>query len=318
MIACFLTKYTFRRLLSMHYNRNHKDRIFCMIFGYEKYKSNLLDLYNALNDTNYTNLDDLEITTMENALFMNMKNDVSCIIANNIALFEHQSTWSPNMPLRGFMYFSDLFNKYVSNYQLKLYGEKLIKLPTPQYYVLYNGRKNIPDRQILKLSDAFIVPPRDGIFEWTATILNINYGHNEKLLSACKPLREYAIFISTIQAYKQNFADKNTAIENAIDDCVAKNILRDFLLERKAEAMHTLLTEYDEEEAMEYFKQCAYENGEKALLISLICKKIAKGKSVEQIADDLEENVSKIQEIYDIAIEFGPDYNVEKIMEKLG
>ena len=289
-----------------------------MIFGYEKYKSNLLDLYNALNDTNYTNLDDLEITTMENALFMNMKNDVSCIIANNIALFEHQSTWSPNMPLRGFMYFSDLFNKYVSNYQLKLYGEKLIKLPTPQYYVLYNGRKNIPDRQILKLSDAFIVPPRDGIFEWTATILNINYGHNEKLLSACKPLREYAIFISTIQAYKQNFADKNTAIENAIDDCVAKNILRDFLLERKAEAMHTLLTEYDEEEAMEYFKQCAYENGEKALLISLICKKIAKGKSVEQIADDLEENVSKIQEIYDIAIEFGPDYNVEKIMEKLG
>ncbi len=302
----------------MHYNRNHKDRIFCMIFGYEKYKSNLLDLYNALNDTNYTNLDDLEITTMENALFMNMKNDVSCIIANNIALFEHQSTWSPNMPLRGFMYFSDLFNKYVSNYQLKLYGEKLIKLPTPQYYVLYNGRKNIPDRQILKLSDAFIVPPRDGIFEWTATILNINYGHNEKLLSACKPLREYAIFISTIQAYKQNFADKNTAIENAIDDCVAKNILRDFLLERKAEAMHTLLTEYDEEEAMEYFKQCAYENGEKALLISLICKKIAKGKSVEQIADDLEENVSKIQEIYDIAIEFGPDYNVEKIMEKLG
>lgn len=318
MIACFLTKYTFRRLLSMHYNRNHKDRIFCMIFGYEKYKSNLLDLYNALNDTNYTNLDDLEITTMENALFMSMKNDVSCIIANNIALFEHQSTWSPNMPLRGFMYFSDLFNKYVSNYQLKLYGEKLIKLPTPQYYVLYNGRKNIPDRQILKLSDAFIVSPRDGIFEWTATILNINYGHNEKLLSACKPLREYAIFISTIQAYKQKFADKNTAIENAIDDCVAKNILRDFLLERKAEAMHTLLTEYDEEEAMEYFKQCAYENGEKALLISLICKKIAKGKSVEQIADDLEENVSKIQEIYDIAIEFGPDYNVEKIMEKLG
>ena len=116
----------------MHYNEKHKDRIFCMIFGYEKYKSNLLDLYNALNDTNYTNLDDLEITTMENALYMSMKNDVSCIIANNMELFEHQSTWNPNMPLRGFMYFSDLFNKYVSRYRLGLYDDKLLKIPTPQ------------------------------------------------------------------------------------------------------------------------------------------------------------------------------------------
>ena len=65
----------------MNFNRQHKDRIFCMIFGYEKYKGNLLDLYNALNETNYTNLEDLEITTMENAVYMSMKNDVSCIIA---------------------------------------------------------------------------------------------------------------------------------------------------------------------------------------------------------------------------------------------
>lgn len=309
----------------MHYNEKHKDRIFCMIFGYEKYKSNLLDLYNALNDTNYTNLDDLEITTMENALYMSMKNDVSCIIANNMALFEHQSTWNPNMPLRGFMYFSDLFNKYVSRYRLGLYDDKLLKIPTPQYYVLYNGKKEIPDRQILKLSDAFIVPPKEGTFEWTATVLNINYGHNEKLLSACKPLREYAIFISTIKEYKQKFNDKNMAIEKAIDDCINQNILRDFLLERKAEAMHTLLTEYDEEAVMEGFRQRAYEEGEadglekgeNQHLISQICKKMSKGKVVEQIANELEEDVSRIQRIYDVAIEFGPDYNVEKIMKKM-
>ena len=318
----------------MHYNEKHKDRIFCMIFGYEKYKSNLLDLYNALNDTNYTNLDDLEITTMENALYMSMKNDVSCIIANNMALFEHQSTWNPNMPLRGFMYFSDLFNKYVSRYRLGLYDDKLLKIPTPQYYVLYNGKKKIPDRQILKLSDAFIVPPKEGTFEWTATVLNINYGHNEKLLSACKPLREYAIFISTIKKYRQKFNDKNMAIEKAIDDCINQNILRDFLLERKAEAMHTLLTEYDEEAVMEGFRQRAYEEGEadglekgQAIglekgenqhLISQICKKMSKGKVVEQIANELEEDVSTIRKIYDIAIGLEPDYDIEKIMEKLG
>ena len=310
----------------MHYNEKHKDRIFCMIFGYEKYKSNLLDLYNALNNTNYTNLDDLEITTMENALYMSMKNDVSCIIANNMALFEHQSTWNPNMPLRGFMYFSDLFNKYVSRYRLGLYDDKLLKIPTPQYYVLYNGKKKIPDRQILKLSNAFIVPPKEGTFEWTATVLNINYGHNEKLLSACKPLREYAIFISTIKEYKQKFNDKNMSIEKAIDDCINQNILRDFLLERKAEAMHTLLTEYDEEAVMEGFRQRAYEEGEadglekgeNQHLISQICKKMSKGKVVEQIADELEEDVSTIRKIYDIAIGLEPDYDIEKIMEKLG
>ena len=303
----------------MNFNRQHKDRIFCM---YEKYKGNLLDLYNALNETNYTNLDDLEITTMENAVYMSMKNDVSCIIANNMALFEQQSTWNPNMPLRGFMYFSDLFNKYVSKYHFRLYDDKFIKIPTPQYYVLYNGSRKVPDKQILKLSDAFVAPPKDGIFEWTATVLNINPGYNEKLLSACKPLKEYAILIETIKEYRQKYDDKNVAIEKAIEECINCNVLKDFLLERKAEAMHTLLTEYDEEEAMEYFKQRAYEDGivkgELQLIVSNICKKMIKNKSIEQIADELEEDVSKIQKIYDIAKEFAPDYNVEKIMAKLG
>ena len=153
------------------------------------------------------------------------------------------------------------------------------------------------------------------------TVLNINYGHNEKLLSACKPLREYAIFISTIKEYKQKFNDKNMAIEKAIDDCINQNILRDFLLERKAEAMHTLLTEYDEEAVMEGFRQRAYEEGEAAglekHLISQICKKMSKGKPAKQIADELEEDVLTIQKIYDVAIDFGPDYDIEKIMDKL-
>ena len=176
----------------MKYNRNHKDRVFCMVFGYEKYKGNLLSLYNALNDTCYTNLDDLEITTMDNALYMSMKNDVSCIISNNLALFEQQSTWNPNMPLRGFMYFADLYNKYISTGSLGIYRDKLVKLPTPQYYVFYNGDRDMPDKQLLKLSDAFIEPPREGCFEWTATILNINYGHNKNY---CLTVKHYRIMV---------------------------------------------------------------------------------------------------------------------------
>lgn len=293
-----------------------------MVFGYEKYKGNLLSLYNALNDTCYTNLDDLEITTMDNALYMSMKNDVSCIISNNLALFEQQSTWNPNMPLRGFMYFADLYNKYISTGSLGIYRDKLVKLPTPQYYVFYNGDRDMPDKQLLKLSDAFIEPPREGCFEWTATILNINYGHNKKLLSNCKTLSDYGILIKTINDYKQKYNEINAAIENAIDYCIEHDVLKDFLLERKTEAMHTLLTEYDEKKTMEYLRQDAYDDGvtegEMKLMVSLICKKLSKGKSVNQIADDLEEDVSKIKEIYDVAKDFAPEYDVKKILEKLG
>ena len=293
-----------------------------MVFGYEKYKGNLLSLYNALNDTCYTNLDDLEITTMDNALYMSMKNDVSCIISNNLALFEQQSTWNPNMPLRGFMYFADLYNKYISTGSLGIYRDKLVKLPTPQYYVFYNGDRDMPDKQLLKLSDAFIEPPREGCFEWTATILNINYGHNKKLLSNCKTLSDYGILIKTINDYKQKYNEINAAIENAIDYCIEHDVLKDFLLERKTEAMHTLLTEYDEKKTMEYLRQDAYDDGvtegEMKLMVSLICKKLSKGKSVNQIADDLEEDVSKIKEIYDVAKDFAPEYDIKKILEKLG
>ena len=293
-----------------------------MVFGYEKYKGNLLSLYNALNDTCYTNLDDLEITTMDNALYMSMKNDVSCIISNNLALFEQQSTWNPNMPLRGFMYFADLYNKYISTGSFGIYRDKLVKLPTPQYYVFYNGDRDMPDKQLLKLSDAFIEPPREGCFEWTATILNINYGHNKKLLSNCKTLSDYGILIKTINDYKQKYNDINAAIENVIDYCIEHDVLKDFLLERKTEAMHTLLTEYDEKKTMEYLRQDAYDDGvtegEMKLMVSLICKKLSKGKSFNQIADELEEDVSKIKEIYDVAKDFAPEYDVKKILEKLG
>ena len=134
-------------------NREYKDRIFCMIFGYEKYKKNLLDLFNALNGTNYTREEDLEINTLDNAIYMSMRNDVSCIIDSNMALFEQQSTWNPNMPLRGFLYCGSLYNKYIKQHKLDIYNRKLIKLPTPQYYVLYNGTEKKDEVIELKLSD---------------------------------------------------------------------------------------------------------------------------------------------------------------------
>ena len=293
-----------------------------MLFGYTKYKKNLLELFNALNGTNYEDENELEINTIEDTIYMGMKNDVSCIIQSNMAMYEQQSTWNPNMPLRGILYSARLFSKYIKANKLNIYSEKLIKIPTPQYYVLYNGKRKIKDKVILRLSDAFSALKNEGQFEWTATVLNINKGHNEELLSKCQILKEYVILIDRINENQKKYDSVEEAVENAVSYCIKNNILQDFLTEHKAEVIMSLLTEYDEEEAMEYFKQRAYEDGivkgELQLIVSNICKKMIKNKSIEQIADELEEDVSKIQKIYDIAKEFAPDYNVEKIMAKLG
>ena len=79
--------------------RDYKDTLFRYIFKGEDDRSKrwLLSLYNALNDSNYTNIDDLEITTIQNALFLTMKDDLSFLIDGEMSLFEHQSTVNPNM-----------------------------------------------------------------------------------------------------------------------------------------------------------------------------------------------------------------------------
>ena len=242
-------------------NRKHKDRLFRKIFGYEKYRGNLLSLYNALNDTNYTNPDDMELTTIDNVIYMGMKNDVSCIIDSRMHLYEQQSSFNPNMPLRGLLYFGKLYNKYIKKNRLNIYGSHLIKIPTPQYYVFYNGIQNYPDRKVLKLSDAFQKKQTVGDFEWTAIMLNINYGKNNKLMEQCQILREYAILIDTIRRYQKMYDDTEEAVTRAVDECIEKSILVDFLLEHKSEVIDMCLTEYNEEETMKMFKEEAREEG---------------------------------------------------------
>lgn len=300
-----------------------------MLFGYPKYKKNLLELFNALNGTNYEDENELEINTIEDTIYMGMKNDVSCIIQSNMAMYEQQSTWNPNMPLRGILYSARLFSKYIKANKLNIYSEKLIKIPTPQYYVFYNGKKKIGDKVILKLSDAFSAPQNEGQFEWTATVLNINKGHNEELLSKCQILKEYVILIDRINENQKKYDSVEEAVENAVSYCIKNNILQDFLTEHKAEVIMSLLTEYDEEETMGYVRRDAYRDGEKAgieqglkqgemlMLISMVNKKMQKGKSIEEIAEDLEEDRETIEKIVKIIEENGHDINAEKVYEMI-
>lgn len=242
-------------------NTKHKDRLFRKLFGDEKNKENLLSLYNALNDTHYNNVDDLTITTIDDVIYLGMKNDVSCAIDNRMALYEHQSSFNPNMPLRGFMYFGKLYNKEIKQKGYNIYGSKLIKIPTPQYYVFYNGTEDYPDRTVLRLSDAFQIQQEENDFEWTAIMLNINYGKNKILMDRCQILKEYAILVSKIRKYQKIYTNLEIAITTAIDECIEENILKNFLLEHKSEVIDMCLTEYNEEEVMEMFRKESYEDG---------------------------------------------------------
>ena len=283
---------------NIHGNRKHKDSLFRKVF---RKKSDLLVLYNAINGTNYNNEDDLEINTLDNALYMTVKNDVSCIVGCTMNLYEHQSSYNPNMPLRGLIYFATLYNTYTDQRKLNLFSSTLQKIPTPQFVVFYNGLQNEPDRQVLKLSDAF--QTKGGCLECEAVMLNINYGHNRELMEKCRPLEEYAIFIATVREYAlDKKRSLGTAITLAIDVCIEKGILLDILTAERTEVFMYILESFDKELYERDLKQNAYDEGmqtgikvgENQKLVSLIKTKLEKGKSVEQIADELEESLEII------------------------
>ena len=241
-------------------NRNYKDRVFRMLFGPE-YKENLLSLYNALNETHYENVDDLTVTTLDDAIFMGMKNDVSCIIDQHAALFEHQSTWNLNMPLRGLFYIVRIYEGLVRQMDRDIYGRRLVKLPTPQYYVFYNGIEERPNRQTLRLSDAFEHPVEPNTYEWTANVININQGCNEKLLKDCQTLGQYSEFIAMVRENYSEYNDLEKAAMTAVEDCIKQGILVDFLKKNKAEVTMSILSEFDVEKFKRTMRAEGYEDG---------------------------------------------------------
>ena len=222
----------------------HKDRLFQRVFAD---KRDLLDLYNAVNHTSYTNPDELEITTLEDVIYMSMKNDMSFIISSTLNLYEHQSTFNPNMPVRGLMYFSRLYEGYIKQNDLDIYGRSLVRLPTPQFIIFYNGRDEYHDEMILRLSDAFTPKlSTEPVLECRATMLNINYGHNSTLLNSCKRLHDYSYFIAKVKKYIDSKCTMQDAIGRAIDDCIKDDVLADILVKCKSEVTNMLLTEFDE------------------------------------------------------------------------
>lgn len=246
-----------------HINDKYKDSLFRRVFGAEDKRSARwrLELYNALSGRNHTNPDDLEITTLENVIYIKIKNDVSFLVDSQMNLWEHQSTLNPNMPLRGLFYFAVLYHRHLVNIDEALFTTKLVKIPAPQYVVFYNGNDEAEDVSKLRLSDAFIDFESQGDFEWTATMININKNHNERLHKSCKALYDYCSFIDRIKNNIKTGMEKEAAIDEAIDWAIQQNLLEGFIKEQRAEVRMNLLTEFDQEQYDRIRRREGYEEG---------------------------------------------------------
>lgn len=229
--------------------RTYKARLFEMIF---RQKEELLELYNALNGTSYDDPEQLEINTLENAIYMSMHNDLSFIIDSRLALYEHQSTYSPNLPLRYLMYVTELYSSITKD--ASLYGSAKIPIPTPNFLIFYNGTEERPDLETIRLSDLYTVQQEEYSLELKATLLNINPGHNRQLLSTCKTLRDYSEYTHRVRTYAKDMSLAD-AVERAITECIRDDILADFLRKYRAEAKRVSIYEYDEEKHMQIVKE---------------------------------------------------------------
>lgn len=303
-------------------NRQYKARLFEMIFSQKK---ELLELYNAVSGSNYTDPDKLEINTLENAIYMAMRNDVSFVIDFRLSLYEHQSTFNPNIPLRLLMYIADLYSKITHG--KNLYGETAVPIPTPNFIVFYNGKDEYPDRMTLKLSDMYQVKQDEAELGLKVTMLNINRGRNKDLMASCKTLADYAEYTARVREYTRSMP-LDEAVERAITECISEGILSEFLTAFRAEAKSVSIYEYNEEEHMRMEREEHYAKGkadgraegkkeERArIFVKSVCKKIRKGNTVAEIADMLEMDTETVQRIYDTAAGYFPDYDEDKILKK--
>ena len=309
-----------------------KDNVFCMLY---RDKRNLLELYNALNNSAYTNVDDLQVTTLNGGSYMKYKNDASFLLCMSLYMFEQQSSKNPNMPLRFLHYVSDVFRELFSNSML--HRRSMIKIPVPHFVTFYNGLEIwIEDEDEIRLSHMYEIPTDNPELELKVRVININ--KDVHILNKCKTLRDYMTFVNKVR-FKMGVQgdDVRIAVTEAMDECIDEDILVDFFEKHREEVVEVSIYDYDEEEvrrvlaeeyAQEYALKVAKEVSEKAFaegeqsgrqlnLINQVIKKVKKSKTLETIASELEEEEADIKPIYDAVVSSAPDYDINVIKDRL-
>lgn len=286
-------------------NKEYKSDVFSMLL---QDKKRAMEIYNAINGTDYDDPELVEMTTLDDKSFsLTVRNDASFILDANLSLYEHQSTYCPNMPLRDLLYFASIIQKQIKAQKRDIYGGRILKIPVPHFVVFYNGKEDAPDQYDLRLSDAFEKETEDPEIELVCHVYNINSGKNTPLLSKCQTLREYMYFVDMVRKNNEISGNLEDAIEKAINQCMEENVLRDFLAQHREEVIHVMTLDYTFERRLEMQRAEAIEDGERIgkeigkeeKLSEQIRKKIQKGKPLDQIADELEEVPETIRPLYE-------------------
>ena len=278
-------------VLLMSANREYKDSVFSL---YLSDPQRLIDVYNAVAKTDYPPDTPVEINTLTDVLYKNQINDLSFVLDGQVVvLIEHQSTINENMALRLFLYSARVYEKITK--QKPLYKRKRVKIPVPQFIVLYNGNEPFPEYMEQKLSDNYIVEQENPQLELKVNIYNINYEMNAEIVQRSKSLSQYSRFIGKI---KENLADGLTleeSIQQAIEYGITHDIMREFLETNGTEVANMLLSGWNMDEALTVSKEEGYEDGfedgfaggEKCERENNICKLSSK-LSPEEIAETLQ------------------------------
>jgi predicted transposase YdaD len=298
-------------------NREIKNSVFVDLFYEdESAEANEIALFNAIHDQPLPDGTKIRKFRVDNTIYMNFQNDISFDAGGKVIVFgEHQSTINENMPLRSLLYIGRAYERIVP--PRSRYKKKLVPLPTPEFYTFYNGKEKWQKEQELRLSDAYIVKENEPSLELKVKVINIRPEEHHEILEKCQVLKEYSQFMDTVQSYQLSGADE--PYKKAIKECIEKGILADYLRRKGGEVINMLLDEYDYETDIEVQREEAYQIGEQAGLnkgreegrkegrkegtlqkiCSLIQKKLEKGKTISEIADDLEdteENISHLIE----------------------
>ena len=228
---------------------NHKvrDTLFCRYIGSG---DNLLEVFNAIKGTRYTDSSQIMINTLEGSFYSGLKNDISFMLDTLIMmLIEHQTTLNPNMPLRLLSYVDELLRRYMEPEKRKIYSTELIRLPAPEFYVFYDGDDTSFECKRLRLSDAF--KAHSGKLELIVAVYNLATGKNEELKKLCRPLNEYSIFSNHYKILRKQGMNIDEAVSDTIRYCIDNNVMKDYLQHNEREVIDMFGFEWNEKEERE-------------------------------------------------------------------
>ena len=318
----------------MKENREYKSDVFSMLM---ENKSYALEVYNALNHSDYRNPEEVEIIRLERGISLSIRNDASFLIDMNMSFYEHQSTYNPNMPLRSAIYYVNALEDWLRRKNLDLFSRKRIQIPTPHFVVFYNGTEKRPEYEEMRLSEAFCHKTDEPGIEVRCRVYNINPDNNRPLKERSAVLEGYTYFVEKVRTYQKGNMSLEEAVDRAIEDCIENHVLEDFVRDRKDEVKKMTHLDYTWEKREQMIRKEEFEDGMEQgiaqgiergieqgveqgrfqILIELVCSKLKKGKTPEEIADALEEPVENIQKICQIAEQYAPEYPAEEVCRAL-